>query len=76
MLLSKLITISFRIGQDSRNVDVEDEYKVLQQFFLNDKETRRLFVKELTYGERCEIAQELDTSMLAKLIVIKEDSDG
>lgn len=77
MLLSRIITMALRIGMDSckADLDVENEYKVLQQFFLSDSETRKLFVKELTYGERCEIAQDLDTSMLAKLIVIKEDGE-
>lgn len=73
MLLTRLITEAFRIGQDSRNVDVENEYRVLQQFFLKDEETRKLFIKELKFGERWEIAQELEVSTLAKLIVIKED---
>lgn len=75
MMLSKLITTAFRIGQDSRNVDVENEYKVLQHFFLSDPETRRLFVKELTYGECWEIAQELDTATLANIIMIKEGGE-
>lgn len=77
MMLSKLITTAFQIGMDSckANIDVENEYKVLQQFFLSDPETRRLFVKELTYGECWEIAQELDVSTLAKIIVIKEDGE-
>jgi hypothetical protein len=75
MELAKIIADAIRIGMESRNVDVESDYKVLQHFFLSDPETRRLFVKELTYGECCEIAQELDTSMLAKLIVIKEDGE-
>lgn len=78
MMLSRIITTAMRIGMDSckADLDVENEYKVLQHFFLSDPETRRLFVKELTYGECCEIAQELDTSMLAKLIVIKEEGNG
>mgnify|MGYP006991648359 CR=1 FL=1 len=75
MFLTKIICNAFQIGMDSRDVDVENEYKVLQHFFLSDPETRKLFIKELTYGECCEIAQELDTSMLAKLIVIKEDGN-
>lgn len=74
MLLTKLITEAVRIGMDSckAGIDVENEYKVLQHFFLNDKETRTLFRQSMSFGERCEIAQELDTTMLAKLIVIKE----
>jgi hypothetical protein len=75
MELAKIIADAIRIGMESHNVDVESDYKVLQHFFLSDPETRRLFVKELTYGECCEIAQELDTPMLAKLIVIKEDGE-
>lgn len=75
MLLSRIIADALRVGMDSRNVDVESDYKVLQHFFLSDAETRKLFIKELTYEECCEIAQELDTAMLAKLIVIKEDEN-
>ena len=77
MLLSRIITTALRVGMDSckSGMDVENEYKVLQQYFLNDKETRILFQQSLSYGERCEIAQELDTSTLAKLIVIKEDGE-
>lgn len=73
MLLSRIITMALRVGMDSckADLDVENEYKVLQHFFLSDPETRRLFVKELTYGECCEIAQELDVTTLAKIIVIK-----
>lgn len=71
MLLTRLITEAFRIGQDSRNIDIENEYKVLQQFFLQDKETRTLFRQTLSYGECWEIAQELDVTTLANIIVIK-----
>lgn len=73
MLLPRIITNAVQIGMDSckSGIAVENEYKVLQHFFLSDPETRRLFVKELTYEECCEIAQELDVSTLAKIIVIK-----
>lgn len=71
MLLSRIITTAIRIGMGSRDVDVENEYKVLQQFFLSDKKTRKLFTKELTYEECWEIAQELDVTTLAKIIIIK-----
>lgn len=73
MLLANLIAKVFQIGMDTRDVDVENEYKVLQQYFLKDKETRILFQQSLSYEERWEIAQELDTCTLAKLIVIRED---
>lgn len=77
MLLSRIITTALRIGMDSckSGIDAENEYKVLQQYFLKDEETRKMFIKELTYGERWEIAQELDVSTLAKLIVIREDGE-
>ena len=73
MLLSRIITTALRIGMDSckEDLDVENEYKVLQQFFLQDMDTRTLFRQTLSYGECCEIAQELDVTTLAKLIVIK-----
>lgn len=75
MLLANLMTKVFQIGMDSckSGIDVENEYRVLQQYFLSDAETRKMFIKELTYEECCEIAQELDTSTLAKLIVMRED---
>lgn len=75
MLLSRIITTAIRVGMDSckSGIDAENEYKVLQHFFLSDAETRKMFIKELTYEECCEIAQELDISTLAKLIVTKED---
>lgn len=76
MELTKIITDAIRIGMESRNVDVESDYKVLQHFFLSDPETRRLFVKELTYGECWEIAQELDTATLANIIMVKEEGNG
>lgn len=73
MMLSRIITEALRIGMDSckENIDVENEYKVLQQFFLQDMDTRTLFRQTLSYGECWEIAQELDVTTLAKIIVIK-----
>lgn len=77
MLLSRIITEALRVGMDSckSGIDVENEYKVLQHFFLSDKETRKMFIKELTFEDCWEIAQKLDVSALAKLIVIKEDGE-
>ena len=71
MLLPRMIADAVQIGMDARNTNTENEYKVLQQFFLQDMETRTLFRQTLSYGECCEIAQELDVTTLAKIIVVK-----